>query len=152
YEGGHRAACFIRWPGGKLAPREIDELAEVQDLLPTLLDLCEIQKPAAARFDGSSLAGLLRGGSSGEGLRDRTLVVQYGQKPEKYDSAVMWQKWRLVKGTELYDFKSDPGQQKNVAAEHADVLKQMRDYYEKWWNEVEPLLADPVPIVLGADQ
>src|SRR5207237_5139826 len=99
-----------------------------------------------------SLAPVLRDESKPAALSDRTLVVQYGQKPEKFDSAVMWRKWRLVKGTELYDFKSDPGQQKNVAAEHADVLKQMRDYYEKWWNEVEPLLADPVPIVLGADQ
>src|SRR5947207_11963538 len=97
-----------------------------------------------------SFAGLLRG--TAKTLPDRTLVVQYGQKPEKFDSAVMRRKWRLVKGTELYDLKSDPGQQKNVAAEHADVLKQMRDHYEKWWNEVEPLLADPVSIVLGADQ
>lgn len=152
YEGGHRAACFIRWPGGKLAPREIDELTEVQDLLPTLIDLCEIQKPAAARFDGSSLAGLLRGGAGGEALRDRMLVVQYGQKPEKYDSAVLWQKWRLVKGEELYNLRSDPGQQTNVAAQQPDVLRRMRDHYDQWWAKVEPLLAEPVPILIGADE
>src|SRR5207237_361990 len=133
YEGGHRAACFIRWPGGKLAPRQIDELTEVQDLLPTLIDLCEIQKPAAARFDGGSLAGLLRGGSDGGALRDRMLVVQYGQKPEKYDSAVLWQKWRLVKGDELYDLRADPGQKTNVAAQNADVLNRMRNHYDRWW-------------------
>jgi arylsulfatase len=151
YEGGHRAACFIRYPGGKLvAPQDIDELTEVQDLLPTLIDLCGIEKPAAAKFDGTSLAGLLRGTT--KALPDRTLVVQYGQKPAKFDSAVLWRKWRLVHGTELYDLKTDPGQQKDVAADHADVLKRMRNHYEKWWSEVEPLLADPVPIILGADQ
>ena len=40
WEGGHRVPCFIRWPGGDIGtPREIDELCQVQDLLPTLADL-----------------------------------------------------------------------------------------------------------------
>lgn len=152
YDGGHRAACFIRWPGGKIAPREVDELAEVQDLLPTLLDLCGIDKPANSKFDGSSLAPLFRGEKTPPAVSERTLVVQYGQKPEKFDSAVMHQKWRLVKGTELYDIKTDPGQKKDLAAEKPDVLRRMRDAYEKWWSEVEPLLADPVHVVIGADE
>src|SRR5205823_14963498 len=113
--------------------------AEVQDLLPTLIDLCEIPTPAAARFDGRSLAALLSIPDL-EAPMDRMLVVQYGQKPEKYDSAVMWQKWRLVKGEELYDLRSDPGQKTNVAAQHGDVLRRMRDHYDRWWAKVEPLL------------
>jgi hypothetical protein len=28
----------------------------------------------------------------------------------------------------------------------------MRDHYERWWAEVEPLLNQPVPIVIGADE
>ena len=28
----------------------------------------------------------------------------------------MWNKWRLVKGKELYDLKTDPGQKNDVAA------------------------------------
>jgi hypothetical protein len=28
----------------------------------------------------------------------------------------------------------------------------MRDAYEKWWSEVEPLLADPVHVIIGADE
>jgi arylsulfatase A-like enzyme len=151
YEGGHRAACFIRWPGGKLAPREIDELATVQDLLPTLIDLCGIPKPARAQFDGLSLAPVLRGAASPATLSERMVVVQYGQKPEKYDSAVMWQKWRLVKGSELYDLRTDPSQAQDVAAKNPAVLKRMRDHYDQWWAGVEPLLAQPVPIVIGAD-
>src|SRR6476659_328888 len=39
YEGGHRAFCTIRWPGRKLATQTVDDLCEVQDLLPTCLDL-----------------------------------------------------------------------------------------------------------------
>jgi hypothetical protein len=109
-----------------------------------------LEKPAAARFDGASLAPLLTG--TAKSLPDRTLVVQYGQKPEKFDSAVMWQKWRLVHGKELYDLKTDPGQKKDLATEQPGVLQKMREHYEKWWAGVEPLLADPVPILIGADE
>lgn len=151
YEGGHRAACFIRWPAGRLRqPCDINKLTEVQDLLPTLIDLCGLKKPDGAHFDGTSLAGLLRG--SDENFPDRTLVVQYGQRPEKWDSAVMWQKWRLVKGTELYDLATDFGQTTNVAGQHAGVLKKLRDAYERWWAKVEPELEDFSPISIGAEE
>ncbi|HLQ44869.1 MAG TPA: arylsulfatase, partial [Planctomycetaceae bacterium] len=127
YEGGHRAACFIRGPNGKLSePCDIGELTQVQDLLPTLIELCGLKEsPVRTReadraeingnFDGTSLAGLLQGKS--DKLPDRKLVVQYGQRPVKWDSAVLWRKWRLVKGEELYDLRQDPAQEKNVAAE-----------------------------------
>src|SRR5262249_27438985 len=79
-------------------------------------------------------------------------VVQYGQKPEKWDCAVMWNKWRLVKGKELYDLKSDPGQAKDVAAAHPDVLKKMTDYYDGWWAGVEKLVDDFSPISVGSEK
>jgi arylsulfatase len=150
YEGGHRAACFVRWPGGNLrSPGDVDELCEVQDLLPTLTEFCDLGAPKSAG-DGVSLASLLNG--KRERLADRKLVVQYGQKPEKWQSAVLWKKWRLVHGTELYDLRSDPGQEKEVAAAHPDVMKQLREHYESWWSGVEPLLDDFVPIVLGSER
>ncbi|MGH7225378.1 MAG: arylsulfatase, partial [Gemmataceae bacterium] len=114
YEGGHRAAGFLRWPAGHLRrPADLDALTEVQDLLPTLIDLCGLHAPKKAKFDGISLAPLLTGKT--ETLPDRMLVVQYGQRPEKWDAAVMWKKWRLVKGKELYDLRGDLAQKKNVA-------------------------------------
>jgi arylsulfatase len=32
------------------------------------------------------------------------------------------------------------------------MVKKLRDHYEKWWDEVGPLLATPVPVLIGADQ
>ena len=41
YDGGHRVPCFVRWPAGNLgSPRDIGELTQCQDILPTLIDLC----------------------------------------------------------------------------------------------------------------
>ncbi|MCX7047039.1 MAG: sulfatase-like hydrolase/transferase, partial [Candidatus Sumerlaeota bacterium] len=151
YDGGHRAACFVRWPGGALRPPcNIDALTQNQDLLPTLIDLCGLPKPANAKFDGVSLAGLLKG--TADALPDRLCVVQYGQRPVREDCAVLWNKWRLVKHKELYDLKSDPGQTKDVAGQNPDVLKKMQDYYDKWWAGIEPTLDDLSPVSIGSDK
>ncbi len=156
YEGGHRVPCFIRWPDGRLRPAgDVDTLAHGQDILPTLIELCGLEKPEGAEFDGTSLAGVLRGQEEPE-LADRMLVVQYGglveADPPKWDSTVMWNQWRLVKGKELYDIKADPGQKKDVAAEHPDVVGKMRNHYERWWSRVEPGLSEFVTLTLGADE
>ncbi len=151
YDGGHRAACFVRWPAGKLrAPGDVDELAQVQDLFPTLLDLCGLGRPAAARFDGTSLAPLLHGEAGG--LADRMLVVQYSQRPVKGEGAVLWKKWRLVRLTELHDLRADPAQGKDLSAAEPEVLRRMKDHYDRWWASVEPLVDDFTPVVLGSER
>ena len=151
YEGGHRVPCFVRWPAGKLgAPRDIATPASNTDILPTLMELCALQKPAAARFDGVSLAGLLTGKRR---LPDRMLVVQQDENPEPFvPAAVIWNQWRLVNGTELYDIKADPGQKNDIAPQHADVMAKMRAHYERWWARVEPGLREYQPISIGSDK
>jgi len=144
YDGGHRVPCWVRWPAGKLGmPGDIDTPTQVQDLLPTLLGLCGIEKPATAKFDGTSLVALLRGT---EKLPDRMFVVQYSRdKVAKWDSCVVWDTWRLVKGEELYDIEKDRAQETNLAAKHPDLVAKMRDHYEKWWAGIEPTVDDYVP-------
>lgn len=154
YDGGHRVPCWIRWPAGKLGEaRDIVTPTQNTDLLPTLCELCKVTPPVRpasdAAYQGQSLAGLLRGNVD---LADRKLVVQYGQVPKKFESCVIWGKWRLVKGEELYDVVSDRAQTKDLSSEQPKVLAEMRAFYESWWQGVEPLLADFVPQSLGAEQ
>jgi arylsulfatase len=152
YEGGHRVPCWVRWPARKLGePRDIATPAQVQDVLPTLLELCGVPAPAGAKFDGTSLAGLLLG--TAKEPPDRMLVVQYGQTPKKWESCVIWQKWRLVKGEELYDVEADRAEATNVAAKHPDVLAKMRNHYERWWAGVEGKVNEFVPCAtVGTDK
>jgi arylsulfatase len=151
YEGGHRVPCFVRWPAGALrSPADIDVPAQMQDILPTLVELCGLKKPAAAAFDGRSLAGLLR--DPKQSLPDRMMVVQYGEILKKWDACAIWGKWRLVSGEELYDIKADPGQKKDVSGAHRDVAGRMRAHYEEWWAGVEPGLRDFAPISIGSVQ
>ncbi len=154
YEGGHRVPCWIRWPQGNLgAPRDIDAPTQNLDLLPTLCDLCGVAPPQRdtrdARYAGVDLAPLLRG--SVPALPERMFVVQYGQTPKKFESCVVWGKWRLVKGKELFDIQADRAQQTDVATRHPDVVAAMRDYYERWWQGLEHTLNEFVPISIGAE-
>ena len=154
YEGGHRVPCFVRWPAGKLrAPAEIDGVTRVQDVLPTLIELCGLKHRSPFPFDGASLAGVLRGTAA---VPERMLVTQYTRlnaaRPKRGEALVMWNRWRLVADTELYDLASDPAQQRNVIAEHADVAGRLRAHYAQWWAAIEPRVYDFVPVHIGAPQ
>lgn len=152
YDGGHRVPFFMRWPNGDVSGgRDIGEMCLHIDLLPTFIDLCGLHRPTDAAFDGESLAPLFR--NEQEQLPgDRTHFVQYRQytePPEKWTNAVMTRRWRLVRGEELYDIKADPGQKNDVAADHPDVVKRLRDAHEDWWSEISPQLETYCPISLG---
>lgn len=150
YDGGHRAMCFLRWPAAGWKPHDISALTQVQDLLPTLTDACQVTLPSEVKPDGTSLLPLLSGAA--ERLPERTLVVQYGQNPEKWDSCVLRDKWRLVHGKELYDVGDDLAQEKDVAAAHPEIVEQLREHYEQWWGQIAPRLQDFSPISIGAPQ
>jgi hypothetical protein len=153
YEGGHRVPCFVRWPEGKLRPSgEVAELTQVQDLTPTLVDLCGVTPPSGARFDGISLAGLLRGNQ--DQLPDRKLVIQFSRMnapvPRKGDACLLWKQWRLVNHDELYDVASDPQQERNVLDQHPEVASELRRHYDQWWEGVAPDMNKFSRVVIGS--
>jgi arylsulfatase len=135
------------------AAGDVAELTEVQDVLPTLIELCGVEQPTAVEFDGISLAPLLREEKSQ--LPDRMMVVQFSRMqapvPKKGDAAVLWRRWRLVGGDSLYDLAADPAQAQNVIARHPDVAEKMRAHYEQWWSGVAPRLNEFGAVTLGAD-
>ncbi len=152
YEGGHRAACFVRWPDGRLGvPRTVSDACQVQDLLPTFIDLCDLKIAEHHAFDGQSLAPVLK---AGKRLEDRMFVVQYGGhvRPEKYFSCVVWDSWRLVGKDELYNIREDPGQTKNVGTMNPEVLTKMQAFYEQWWKGVEGGINRFLPHIIDVEK
>ena len=151
YDGGHRVPLFIRWPAKLKAGRDIDRITAHVDVLPTLLDLCDIPPPKGVDLDGTSLRPLLV--SKGEAWPNRTLFVQSHriENPEPWrKSAVMTDRWRLVDGEELYDVQADPGQTSNVAREHPTVVAIMRQAYKEWYADVSKRFGETCEIVLGS--
>ena len=151
FEGGHRVPCFVRWPAGGLeGGRDVDELVQVQDLLPTIIDLCGLDA-GDATFDGTSLAGLLSGDEAS--LPDRKLVIQYKASGKKWAWAgVLWKKWRLLGPGKLYHVGEDPHQDQNVADRHPDVARAMERHYDAWYADAKPLFDQRRWITLGSDE
>jgi hypothetical protein len=131
----------------------VDELTQVQDLAPTLLELCEIAAPPRATFDGVSLAPLLRGRT--KSLPDRILVTQFSRMnepvPKNGDACVMWKRWRLVGGNELYDLAADSKQERNVLDQHPEIVQRLRSHYERWWESVAPRVNEHEAVVVGSE-
>ena len=164
WEGGHRVPCFIRWPSGGLGkPRDIEGLTQVQDVLPTLLELCEIEikNVNGQKFDGMSLASIIK--DKKKVPEDRMLIINYSRMPgiSNYpspysqtqmradQSAVLWKRWRLLENRELYDLKSDPMQKNNIIGNHPKVVAKMRRHLYSWWDTVKHLANNPQRIIIG---
>ncbi|MGB7325462.1 MAG: arylsulfatase [Rubripirellula sp.] len=158
YEGGHRVACFVRWPERLKAGQRTDILTSCRDWLPTLVDWCQLEGHDNVDFDGQSMASLLDGRD--ERWSDRTLFVErQGDQPQLSPSnhqrgryphyAVLTERWRMVNG-ELYDAIGDPGQRTNVAAKHEDVVANLRASYEEYFADVFATKAAYTRFQLGA--
>ncbi|MCO8124771.1 arylsulfatase [Stieleria sp. TO1_6] len=162
WEGGHRVPCFVRWPAGNLAMGEIDELSQVQDLLPTLAELAGITN-VPAHLDGQSLAAIMRGQPST--LGDRKLVINYSRMPQfkveytdqnpsvphRDGAGVLWKNWRLLENRELYDVAADPHQDHDVAADNPDVVRELSTHLDDWWNGVKRDALAVQRVVIGSD-
>jgi uncharacterized sulfatase len=160
YEGGHRVACFVRWPDRLSAGAKIEQLTSCRDWLPTLIDWCDLNHPSGVNFDGQSIGPLLDGGVAG--WPDRTIFIdRQGDNPVLEPSptargryphyAVLTEKWRLVDG-ELFNIARDPGQKSNVAAQHRDVVRDLWSRYEQHFNDVYSNATSYTQFQLGASE
>lgn len=158
YEGGHRVPFFLHWPGGGFDKgQDHIRLTAHIDVMPTLAKLCKLdavegEKLRRGKLDGSPIFSDLPDGVISHAPDSRTLFVHVQRKhiPPKWDKSVaMTERWRLIEGKALYDITQDPGQQNDIAADHPDVIKQLRGDYEKWWASLEPSFDGIVRFDLG---
>ena len=90
YDGGHRVPLFLHWPEGKLTGGyDVEPITSYVDVVPTLIDLCELQAPEGVKFDGTSIKPLLNGVTPKD-WPDRMLVTdsQRVKDPIKWKSSV----------------------------------------------------------------
>jgi len=150
YQGGTRVPGFFRWPAGGIpAGTECDALSSAIDIFPTLAAITGAKLPDAVKqqVEGRSLLPLLKNPQAE--WTDRTLVHHVGRWDKgqmaewKYkDCAIQDSRFTLVNNQELYDLKTDPGESKNVIAEHPEVVAKLRAAYDQWWDDVQPLLVN----------
>ncbi len=154
FEGGHRVPFFIHWPaGGLIGGRDAPNLSAHIDVLPTLAELCGVALPKSHRPDGHSFAAQLKN-QKAPPHRDHYITQLHGgarfvtkEKPW-LTSCVVKGRWRLIDGDKLNHLDRNPMQNRNLAAAHSDVVAELRQLYENWWESVSPRMT-PVSIDLG---
>ena len=120
------------------------------------MELCGLKRPAGPELHGRSLAPLLAGKK--DAWPERTLVVDSQRLANLVKwrrCAVMTGEWRLVNQRpdgepELYAIREDPGQSRNVASRHPEVIRRLKAEYEKWWTLVSARADEYVRISLGS--
>lgn len=170
YEGGIRVPCFVQWPAALDGPARIDHIAAHIDIVPTVLDACNVKAPDDVSLDGINLMPLLRGEI--ENWPGRTLFFQVhrGLAPQRYhNAAIRTPRYKLLFSpttfgkerielpadppAELYDLHADPGERHNIAEEHAEVVSSLREQYNAWFDDVKSTRNfSPGVIHIGSDR
>jgi arylsulfatase A-like enzyme len=165
HDGGIRVPCLLRWPGKFAAGRKVDAVAAHIDLTPTLLEACQISRPANVEFDGVSLLPILRGEQAS--LASRLLFFQWhrGDQPERFRAcAVRGPRYKLVQpegrndqasfapAWALYDMSSDPEESRNIIDSRPEIAAKMKAAYEVWFDNVSGTRGYPAPkIIVGTE-
>lgn len=133
WEGGMRVPCIMRWPGHLPAGGTCEALTTAMDLLPTLAELCGGQPPSDRIIDGQSLWALMESG--GHGTSPHEVFFYHWRNTLEAVRDVRW-KLHLRKRdeiiNELYDLIDDPGETRNVYAEHPDVVARLMIKVERY--------------------
>ncbi len=134
YEGGIRVPMIVRWPGHIQPGTTSDRLTGFEDWMPTLLELAGCKSAIPRDLDGLSFAATLLGqrqeprpflyrefpGYGGQqfvrvgnwkGIRQHLKPAGQNAKPQLHLA--------------LYDLDQDPGESRDVAAQHADIVAKL---------------------------
>lgn len=160
YQGGIRTPCLWHLPGVFPENKEIGTAAAHIDVLPTILDLCGISKPANLNIDGTSLMPLLKGDTTK--FRKRTLFFEWGRGyPIPYQNfAAMNSRYKLVghtyelsglDGFELFDMQSGTNESHNILNEKMAETQKLKRQMEEWYRKItlQPENLEVHPAIVG---
>ncbi|HRJ10900.1 MAG TPA: sulfatase [Prosthecobacter sp.] len=147
YEGGMRVPFIASWarpdpanehqkrlpiPAGVIQAQQ----ASVQDILPTVLALCQITPPKEHQVDGQDMSALLAG--KADASRPEKFLMHYPHAPHRSDywTSLREGDWKVVyhyfptevsggSHYQLFNLRDDPFEQKDLAAEDPATLRRM---------------------------
>src|SRR5262249_52399916 len=136
HEGGVRVPMIVRW-SGKIRPGTVnDHVGAFWDILPTLAELAGAKVPPG--LDGLSLVPTLLGRQGQK--RHEFLYWEFHEGGSKQAVRLGdWKALRLKPGAplELYDLRTDLGEDRNVAANHPEVIARIEAYLKTARTESE---------------
>jgi len=146
FEGGIRSS-LVAW-APKLMKKDAlgtinqDSIFSAIDLVPTLLDICNISPPDKITFDGESLPSVLLGQSK----KSKNKMMFFRRPPDRDsfygvkdlpDLAVRNGRWKLLceydgSSPLLYDLLTDREETKNLAKQKTDMVTELTQSVIAW--------------------
>ncbi|MFW6369668.1 MAG: sulfatase [Bacteroidota bacterium] len=138
YEGGIREPLILFHKNRISEGRKSGALVTTEDIMPTLIDLCNFEVPPT---EGRSFASHLL---TSEPVETRPVYWHYphysyqGGQPS---GAIREGDYKLIEffesnAVELYNLKSDPGEETNLAAEKVALKNQLLKKLHRWQKDV----------------
>jgi arylsulfatase A-like enzyme len=152
-EGWVRVPTIFSMPGVLPEGKEYDGLMANIDFYSTITSLTSQTIPA--HCDGVDLIPYLRGERAGDA---HEYLFWLNNQPDDAERrhliAVRWQDWRLYRKYEkdpwqLFDLKSDPREEHDVALKHPNVVEQMAAQHTVWSKTLAPI--GEIPIVRASE-
>ena len=140
YEGGLSAPFIACWPQKikKSAGEMVHTPAYLIDVMPTLIEAAGTQYPKT-QADGTTMLAL-EGNSLIETIvKGKGTTHEYMFWEHSGHSAIRKGDWKACKEVaktdwELYDLRTDRGEQINVAKNNPELVKELNDKWYKWAN------------------
>ncbi|MBK9388319.1 MAG: sulfatase [Planctomycetes bacterium] len=155
YEGGVRQPIVFSWPGVIRPGRRDEQLCSSVDIVPTVLAAAVAKAPA--NLPGFDLLPILRTGEPtprkevlGEGFAHDVANLDRPEDTLLY-RWVIDGRWKLLltydgqvgrhasshprteKRPQLFDLRADPHEQRNLAAEHPELVERLASRLAAWW-------------------
>jgi len=132
FELDTRVPLLVRYPGMKTAGQATSSLVELLDLYPTLADLAQL--PATDQLEGMSLAPVLKDPTKSLKTFARSQYPRRGglmgySRRTATHRLTQWvhQESGEVRNTELYDYRNDLIETKNIAAAEPALAAEIAD-------------------------
>ena len=155
-EGGIRVPAVVVWPGVTKPGSRSDTRIQSTDLYPTILRMLNVERPKDHVIDGVDFARALRGEEMDRGPMF-TLVPGHGNTPQWLppSMSVHHGDWKLIRtfhyGEDgnheyrLYNLREDIGENKNLAADHPEKVKELDKLIEDYIAAAKVVVPLPNP-------
>ena len=138
YEGGIREPLIFFQKNRISEGRKSEAVVTTEDIMPTLIDLCNFEVPPA---EGKSFASHLLANEPVETRPVYWHYPHYSYQGGQPSGAIREGDYKLIEffesnAVELYNLKSDPGEKTNLAADNVAVKNRLLNKLHQWQKDV----------------
>ena len=141
-EGGIHVPFYMKLPENKI--QHVETRSAHIDVMPTLLELCNVKQKNKSEFDGLSLVPQIY---ENKPSPERSLFFEWQRSfPEKYrNMTVISDDFKLIGNTtdgadieafELYNLKNDPFEASNIVSKNTSKALELRNQLDAWYEDI----------------